>query len=65
MSFLVIPWRKARRLEQFTNTYVVRDNFIGRKSDFFFLAKNEKIVIIYVFTSEIRKINEHETMNLR
>ena len=40
MSILVIPWRKARRLEQFTNTYVVRDNFIDRKSDFFSLAKN-------------------------
>ena len=65
MSFSVIPWRKARRLEQFTNTYVVRDNFINWKSDFFSLAKNEKIVITYVFTSEIRKINEHETMTLR
>ena len=45
--------------------YVVRDNFINWKSDFFSLAKNEKIVITYVFTSEIRKIIEHETMTLR
>ena len=65
MLVLVIPWRKARRFEKFTNTYVVTDNFIHRKSDFFSLAKNEKIVITYVFTSEIRKINEHETMTLR
>ena len=65
MSFLVIPWRKARRFEQFMNTYVLTDNCIHRKSDFFSLAKNEKIVITYVFTSEIRKINEHATMTLR
>ena len=65
MLFLVIPWRKARRFEQFTNTYVVTDNFIHRKSDFFSLAKNERIVITYVFTSEIRKINEHATEILR
>ena len=65
MSFLVIPWRKPRRLAEFMNTYEVADNFVDRKSDFFYLAGNEKIVIIYVFTSEIRKINEHATMTLR
>ena len=63
MSFLVIPWRKPRRLAEFTNTYEVADNFVDRKSDFFNLAGNEKIVITYVFTSEIR--NEHATMTLR
>ena len=65
MSFLVIRGRKARRFEQFTNTYVVTDNFIHQKSDFFSLAKNEKIVITYVYSSGIRKINEHATMTLR
>ena len=60
-----IPWRKARRLVQFTNTYEVTNQFADRKSDFFSLAKNEKIVITYVFTSEIRKIIEDETMNAR
>ena len=65
MSFLVISWRKARRLELFTNTYEVTDHFSVRKSDFLYLVENEKIVITYVFTSEIRKINLHATMTLR
>ena len=64
MSFLVIRWRKARRLELFTNTYEVADNFVDRKSDFFYLVENEKIVII-CFSTEIRKINEDETMTVR
>ena len=64
MSFLVIPWRKARRLELFTNTYEVTDHFGVRKSDYFYLVENEKIVII-CFCSEIRKIIEDETMNAR
>ena len=63
-SFLVIPWRKARRLEQFTNTFEVTHNFVDRKSDFFYLAKNETIVHI-CFSTDIRKINENETMTLR
>ena len=33
----------------------VTDNFIDRKSDFFYLAKNEKIVIIYVFLLKLGK----------
>ena len=65
MSFLVIRGRKARRFEQFTNTYEVTDDFGVRKSDFFYLSKNEKIVITYVYSSGIRKINEHATMTLR
>ena len=52
-------------MAEFTNTYEVADNFVDRKSDFFNLAGNEKIVITYVFTSEIRKINVHATMTLR
>ena len=39
MSVLVIPWRKARRLAEFTNTYEVADNFMDRKSDFFYLNR--------------------------
>ena len=27
-----IPWRKARRLAEFTSTYEVADNFVDRKS---------------------------------
>ena len=64
MSFLVIPWRKPRRLAEFTNTYEVTDHFGVRKIDFFYLVENEKIVII-CFSSEIRKIIEDETMNAR
>ena len=64
MSFLVIRGRKARRFEQFTNTYEVTDDFGVRKSDFFYLVENEKIVII-CFCSEIRKIIEDETMTER
>ena len=51
-------------MEQFTNTYEVTDHFGVRKSDFFYLVENEKIVII-CFSSEIRKIIEDETMNAR
>ena len=64
MSFLVTPRSKARRLELFTNTYEVTDDFGVRKSDFFYLVENEKIVII-CFCSEIRKIIEDETMTER
>ena len=64
MSFLVTPRSKARRLELFTNTYEVTDDFGVRKSDFFYLVENEKIVII-CFSSEIRKIIEDETMTER
>ena len=55
MSFLVTPRSKARRLELFTNTYEVTDDFGVRKSDFFYLSKNEKIVIIYVFLLKLGK----------
>ena len=55
MSFLVTPRSKARRLELFTNTYEVTDDFGVRKSDFFCLSKNEKIVIIYVFLLKLGK----------
>ena len=65
MLVLVIPWRKARRFEQFTNTYEVTDDFGVRKSDFFYLSKNEKIVIIYVFLLKLGKKNVDETMTLR
>ena len=55
ISFLVIPWWKARRLAEFTDTYKVADKFVDRKSDFFYLAKNEKIVIIHVFLLKLGK----------
>ena len=48
-SFLFIPWRKARRLEQFSNTFEVTHNFVIRKSDFFYLAKNEKNVLMFFY----------------
>ena len=46
MSFLFIPWRKEQRLELhvFTNTYEVTDHFGDRKSNFFYLAQNEKML---------------------
>ena len=55
MSFFLTPRSKARRLELFTNTYEVTDDFGVRKSDFFYLSKNEKIVIIYVFLLKLGK----------
>ena len=45
--------------------YIWSSSIVDRKNDFFNLAGNEKIVITYVFTSEIRKINVHATMTLR
>ena len=64
MSFLVIPWRKARRLAEFTNTYEVTYHFGIRKSDCLYVVQNEKIVLI-CFSSEIRKVIEDETMSVR
>ena len=65
MSFLLIPWRKARRLELFTNAYEVIDHFGDRKSDFYYLAKNEKNCYQICFSSEIGKIDEVLTMTVR
>ena len=52
-------------MAEFTNTYEVGDNSVDRKSDFFYLSKNEKIVIIYVFLLKLGKKIEDETMTLR
>ena len=42
-------------MELFTNAYEVIDHFGDRKSDFYYLAKSEKIVIKYVFLLKLEK----------
>ena len=49
MSFLVIPWRKPRRLAEFTNTYEVADNFVDRKSDFSTIWLEMKKLLSHMF----------------
>ena len=49
MSFLVIPWRKPRRLAEFTNTYEVADNLVDRKSDFSTIWLEMKKLLSHMF----------------